>query len=86
MTPSKFKQYSETWQLEPVFLLRDMPGAMHKMNLPPNTLLAVYPEGIAFDIKEHNIVDATDLLARAIVDDLDQETYEGDEEDGEEEA
>ena len=58
---------TEIWELEPVFLVRNKPGAMHKLQGVPNdAILAVYPFGIPFEIDPSKIVDITDLVADAV--------------------
>lgn len=66
MSADKFMQDADTWQLEPVLLLRNAPGAMHPMNIPDNALLAIFPSGNVFDINEMEIIDSTAMMNRAI--------------------
>ena len=66
MSPSKALQDAATWQLEMCVGIRNMPGAMHPMDIDDNDLLVIYPNGFPFDISEMNIIDVTDLVAKAI--------------------
>ena len=66
MSAHMMENDSEIWELEPAILLRDLPGAMHKMDIPEGSILAIYPRGIPFDIDPSKIIDVTDMIAEAI--------------------
>lgn len=69
MSATKAYQIADTYQMELCYLLKDQPGAMHPM-FPdkPDTILAVFPNGIPFEIDPVNIVDATDIIQTGIQD------------------
>ncbi|MCM1230153.1 MAG: hypothetical protein NC489_08470 [Ruminococcus flavefaciens] len=66
LSPTKFCQYSDNWQFEPAFILKDRSDAMHPMHLPEGKMLVVYPGGIPFDIDQKNLINAADLIAEAV--------------------
>lgn len=67
MSPSKFGQYGDVWQVEPAIILKDMPGAMHPMHIPEGKMLVMYPNGIEFPINSEDLIDVSDLVAEAMV-------------------
>ena len=73
MSPTKFMQYASTWQLEPVFAVRNMPGAMHPLDIPDDGVLAIYPNGRPFRIDPDKVIDISDLIAEAIANSADVE-------------
>lgn len=89
MSPTKFMQYSDTWQLEPAIVIRDIPNAMHKMSIPKDKMLVIYPSGIPFEINQEDLIDVSSIVAEAITETLDSETHpkkqRKSDEDGEEE-
>ena len=75
MSPTKFMQYCDTWQLEPAFIIKDIPGAMHKMGIPKDKMLVIYPSGIPFDINQDDLIDISPMVTEAISETLDYETH-----------
>ena len=73
MSPSKALQDSDAWQLELVVGVRNMPGAMHRIQgIPDDGVLLIYPNSAPFDLKEATLINAEDLISQAIA-----ETSEG---------
>jgi len=66
LSPTKALQFSDVWQMEPAFILRDVPGAMHPMDIPKGKMLVIYPDGIPFKIEQENLVDISDIVSDAI--------------------
>lgn len=67
LSPSKFCQYSDNWQFDSAFIIRDHPGAMHPMHIPEGKMLVIFPGGVPFEIDGANLIDAADLIAEAVV-------------------
>lgn len=66
MSPSKFMQYADTWQLEPAFILRDSPNSMHPMFMD-GSMLILYPNGLSFEINPSKLIDIKDMVAEGIM-------------------
>ena len=75
LSPTKFMQFSDTWQVEPAIILRDLPNAMHKMHIPSGKMLVIYPNGIPFDIDPDDLIDVSDMIAKACSETLSDETH-----------
>lgn len=67
LSPSKFCQYSDNWQFDSAFIIRDHPGAMHPMHIPEGKALVIYPGGVPFEINNEDLIDAADLIAEAVI-------------------
>lgn len=66
MSPSKFMQFCDIWQLDSAIIIKDSPNAMHRMNIPEDKMLVIYPGGIPFDICQDDLIDASDMIAEAV--------------------
>ena len=66
LSPTKALQFSDVWQMEPAFILRDVPGSMHPMDIPRGKMLVIYPDGIPFKIEQENLIDIRDMVDDAI--------------------
>lgn len=66
LSPTKALQFSDVWQMEPAFILRDVPGSMHPMDIPRGKMLVIYPDGIPFKIEQENLIDIRDMVDDSI--------------------
>lgn len=73
MSPSKALQDADAWQLDLVVGVKNNPNAMHRIQgIPDDGMLVIFPNSAPFDLQQLQIVDAEDMLAKAIL-----ETNEG---------
>lgn len=66
MSPTKFMQYADTWQLESAFIIRDAPGSMHPM-FQDDKMLILYPNGIPFEIDKDKLIDIKSRVDEGIM-------------------
>lgn len=83
MSPTKFMQFSDTWQVEPAIIIRDLPQAMHKMSIPEGKMLVIYPNGVPFDINQDDLIDIADMVTDACSLTMSNDTHSSNDEDDE---
>lgn len=67
LSPNKFCEYTDAWELEPAIVLRNRPGAMHPMRIPDGMMLGIFPHGTPFEINSDMIMNSSDMITDAIL-------------------
>ena len=67
MSPKKAKEVADAWQINMAIVMKDMPGAMHKMEgLEKDQVYVYYPLGIPFDINNDKMVNISEMVTKAL--------------------
>lgn len=75
MSADKFQHDATAWGMRWAVILMSEPGCDAPMDLPENSALVVYPNGVPFDINSLNLIDIGPMVAKAVAEETDTSNY-----------